>query len=635
MITWEKTAAGTALYDSGVLMGVAEAMPGAEDTFIPMEQGVVLWKRHAAQKVTDMVMRFTAAHGMAWSMMPAIQYDGNRCFIKDYYEVRQESLLLREKVKVPYRTYVKGGVDEGSGKPNLVSWMRTSIPGATYAEGEGLCTAMFLPRDEPGGAAALYERDGHAVHELHWPEQDGPLPLLINHAWVENFRVEMAPRQDFAAVLVFDRQETPHCGYHRLLDTAWRQNYVLRAPLHSQEELWRLGVAYAKLLYTEEEDGFRGFSIGFTWQDGAWRKRDTQKYEIGWCGQNASLANSLLAEALLHGDEDARRKGFAVLDAWLAAQKPTGLIPTHYDDNMYANGFEKTVDACNLGTAAVQLFEAWELSQRLGEERPAYRDMALRICDFALRVMLPEGRIGKSWLEKDLSPAVTEGTTGAFLTMALSEAARVTGERRYLEAAERSCAYYSRSLAENGYTTAGALDIFTIDKESCIPLLKSNLMLYRLTGGEHHLRQAEAAAWYLSTWQWHYSRSAPEGSLFAQMGYDLFGGTAVSIHGGMDPYALCYVHELMDLAQYTGHAAWAERARAIWRHGQQGISDGTLVLDGKAPRPVGSQDESAGTAYGNEMNAPSQWLVAWPTAFRLEALRQVLLPWGRYTFRIL
>ena len=60
----------------------------------------------------------------------------------------------------------------------------------------------------------------------------------------------------------------------------------------------------------------------------------------------------------------------------------------------------------------------------------------------------------------------------------------------------------------------------------------------------------------------------------------------VSIHGGMDPYALFYVHELCDLAEYTGNDQWHQRASAIWRNGQQAISEGDYVLDGKAPRPV-------------------------------------------------
>jgi uncharacterized protein YyaL (SSP411 family) len=336
------------------------------------------------------------------------------------------------------------------------------------------------------------------------------------------------------------------------------------------------------------------------------------------------------------GDKDAAEKGIAVLDAWITAQKSTGLIPTHYDDNMYTNGYSKTVDACNLGTAAVQFFEAADRAAVLGYDRPQYTEMACRICDFALKVMNEKGRIGKSWLENDLTPAVVEGTTGAFLSMALCEGARKTGRKDYLEGAERSCRYYIQELTENGFTTAGALDVFSIDKESSIPLLKGNLMLYYLTNKKEFLENAEKAAWYLSTWQWHYTRNYPQGSLLHSMNFDTFGGTAVSIHGGMDPFALNYIHEICDLAELTGNPQWKQRANGIWRHGQMCISEGDLVIDGKDPRPKGSQDESVNLTISAQDTfcEPSQWLVAWPTAFRLEALRRILCEDGDRKGRI-
>jgi hypothetical protein len=53
-----------------------------------------------------------------------------------------------------------------------------------------------------------------------------------------------------------------------------------------------------------------------------------------------------------------------------------------------------------------------------------------------------------------------------------------------------------------------------------------------------------------------------------------------------------------------------------------GVSDGQLEVMGKK-RPVGSQDEGF---YHTRWYHPfdvSQWLVAWPTAFRLEVLRKL------------
>ena len=629
---WAKTEKGTDLYLTGRLVGLAEAAENAEDDFVMVEEGVVCWKRTASAPTESMTMRFIADYPSRYQMVPALQYDENKCFyIKDYVDVRNAVVPEEKREKKKSPTYFLGNRDPETQEPWRFIWHRMSIPGATYSEGETLSTGMFLPPDQLDGACSIYTEEENTVHELLWPEQDSRLKMFPNP---EKHVKKPQPRCVFRAMLVFAPVEEPRTAWHALLSAAWKQYYLLKAPSRSYADLWDLGISYAKLLYTEEEDGFKGFSIGFTWE-GKWVKRSKQKYEIGWCGQNASLANSLLAHACMTGDEEAKTKGLAVLDAWIAAQKPTGLIPTHYDDNMYTNGFAKTVDACNLGTAAVQFFESADWASALGCERPQYAEMARRICDFALKVMDENGRIGKSWLEADLSPAVKQGTTGAFLSMALCEGARRTGRTEYLEAAKKSCRYYIRELSENGFTTAGALDVFSIDKESSIPLLKGNLMLYSLTGEREFLENAEKAAWYLSTWQWHYTREYPKGSLLETMGFDTFGGTAVSIHGGMDPFALSYIHEIRDLAELTGNPQWAERANGIWRHGQMCISDGSMVIDGKDPRPAGSQDESVNlTLSSHHENSPSQWLVAWPTAFRLEALRRILPDTGDRKNRI-
>ena len=81
-----------------------------------------------------------------------------------------------------------------------------------------------------------------------------------------------------------------------------------------------------------------------------------------------------------------------------------------------------------------------------------------------------------------------------------------------------------------------------------------------------------------------------------------------------------------------GRKEWRERAEAIWRNAAQGISDGTLQIPPTVVRPAGSCDEGIlHTRWGyNLPNAKdgvtifgvSQWLVAWPCAFRLEVLRK-------------
>ena len=593
---------GIMLYQDGVPVCLAEAAKGAEDSFELLEEGVFRWIRLTSSPVQDMCMRLCALEPFRYGMVPAVSYNGNDWGAKlDYV----------------------GFLDVETGLPWRFGYHRTSIPGATYSEGDRFGVAMYLNSAQPEASCSLYPKNGTAVHEMLWPLQEGPRIYHQKKDWREATYAAQAPCDTFSVIVILNTIYTPRSAWHKLLDVAWRRGYKAISPSFHNEQLWDLGIHYAKLLYSEELDGFAGFNIGLAWEEGAFRKRSQHKYEIGWCGQNASFANSLLFHGLNLGDASALTMGIHVLDAWIGSRLPSGLIKTHYDDNAFTQGFGKTVDACNLGTAALQFMEAHDLAKQAGIDRPDYLAASRSICDFALSVMDPAGNIGKSWLEKGLSPAVREGTVGAFLTMALAAGGKRFSADAYLEAAQRSFRHYIKELYDQGFTTAGALDIFCVDKESAIPLLRAGMMLYEATGLPEYLHAARQAAWYLSTWQWHYSRVYPKNSLLNKLHYDTFGGTAVSTtHQHHDPYALCYVLELIDLSLLTGEETWAQRAQAIWRNGQQCVSDGSLEVDGKL-RPAGSQDEGmAYTAWG-PVNEPTQWLVAWPGAFRLEVLRKM------------
>ena len=101
--------------------------------------------------------------------------------------------------------------------------------------------------------------------------------------------------------------------------------------------------------------------------------------------------------------------------------------------------------------------------------------------------------------------------------------------------------------------------------------------------------------------------------------------TAVSTpHNALDQYALRDVLSFLKLYELTGNIQWRERAQALWYGANQCISDGTLVVNGRL-RPAGGQDEAIfHTRWGRAFVPPfmpSQWLPAWPCAFRLENLR--------------
>ncbi|MGN0068541.1 MAG: hypothetical protein ACI350_02240 [Prevotella sp.] len=543
-----------------------------------------------------------------WWAIPAISYNGNHWGRGDEPKDAMEN-----------------------GVPRTFSYRRTPIPGAVYSEGDRFAVATWstAPQQEQDGfSCGLATADSSAAHLVVWPEEERPRSYVAKDTYGEGFVRTVELKEGDCQVLTLFVHVSPVLPHHQaqasFLKTAWTLAPKPQVKVATPRQLWDWGVTYAKESLWAEEKGFKGFSIGLVRDNDRWIQRPGWKYEIGWCGQNASLANTLFMDYLLYGHEDSRDKAVTTLDTWCRdCVLPNGLMVTNYDYILdgQTNG---VVDACNLGTAAVNLLEADSLARRCGLERPQYRKAALGILDFMVRDQQDNGCYGKGW---NMSGACVhrEGTIGAFIIPPMVDAYRLTKDRKYLKSAIRAHRYYMDGLLTDGYTTAGALDTWCIDKESAITLLRSALRLYRLTGDYQYAEEAVAVSCYLSTWLWHYDAFYPADDMMTIHGYHTFGATSVSVqHHHLDPYALFWVVEWMELSRITGDRQWREKAQAVWRNGCQLVSDGTLVIDG-IRRPVGSQNEAYFECNWSFSKAGriNSWLVAWPGAFRLETLRRM------------
>jgi hypothetical protein len=515
---------------------------------------------------------------------------------------------------------------------------RASVPGCTISESDGYAVALYAAeQDAAETGCGLQSVAGGIVHRLYWPLQEWPRAYAARDCYAPAIRstLRLAPGVTCTHTffVVIEDALAPRQGYSAVLDDAWARFYHRVPARLTPAQLWDLGIRFAKESLWVEADDFVGFTIGLTRQDGRWVQHPSRRFEIGWCGQNAGWAAALLQDYLWDGDEDSWRRGAAVLDFWEAhARLDNGLFYTHYDDKL-AGVADPDLDTCNLGHGAYQFLLASELAEQAGRPRPRWREMGLAACAFFVRHALPSGKLGRAW-GADGRVKEAEGTIGGSLVWPLAKAYRLTGRAEFLRTAERAYRAYADDDLVRLACTAGALDTDCIDKETAFPLLVAGLDLYEITGDEYYLAAAERAAYYLASWQWHYSGVYRPGTPAAEMGYDTFGGTSVSVqHHHLDPWAALIALGWLRLARLTGRGIWRERAAAAWRQSTIGVSDGTLAIRGVL-RPAGAQDEgfyhtrwsgshagaeSAGGPHG-PAGGVSDWLVAWPSAYRLITL---------------
>ena len=530
---------------------------------------------------------------------------------------------------------------EHEGKPWVFAYNRMGIPAATFSEDACACVGLFVSGHAPESlvSACSLERmpDGRMRHRLYWPERETPLTYWGRDDYAPGF----VNRHALAAGVTFGVRfyvyagpvEAPRTGWTRACDAAWRLFRRTRAPALSPEQTWQLSLRYAREWLLRPGRFGPMFVIGYLPEGPApqvgapvkrWVTPPWTDHEIGGSGQNATFANALIQDYLLHGDREGLETGVAVLDAWERhARLDNGLFkvvlwedPKHQD---------REIDTCNLGWGALQMMEGCKLAQKAGIERPRWLDMGLRLCDFFCHHCEPPHYFGKSWTQNGEMLAA-EGSTGCFLIMPMLEAFRLTGKAAYRECAEKAFRGYVARDLDAMQCTAGALDTYCIDKESCWPLLRTGIELFELTGDRYYLDKATLAGYYLASWLFFYDTLYPADSDFARYGYSTSGGTSVSVvHPVLDPWGALISVDWLRLARATGNEQWREMALATWRNGLLGVSDGSLVVHGMV-RPAGSQGEGFQNCNWKTgqcertVGMMNDWLVAWPTAFRLISL---------------
>ncbi len=560
----------------------------------------------------DFTMEMVLPDEVEFYMIPGINYNGN--FWGDGKEPK--------------------GLLDGE-KPWRFAGHRSGIPAGMFAQTTYTAIGIFAGPENPVGSSMEMEQvEGKGFcMRLRFPEQEGPRVYCARDRYEEEpYRESVwmqGGRITFSAWIVVKEPEGSY-DYAMFLHKAWQLcEEKKQLPLLTGQEVWSLGMDFVKNRLYFEENQFAGFCMGLTWNGERWeQKRDY--LEIGWVGQNASLAVSLLYEYAFCKEEEALRRGLAVLDCWSkAAVLPNGLFRCRFDriqkwGDEVGNKEERN-DAANLYSAVVELLEAYHLLETLGIEREVYRRTALGICTFAVEHQQENGSFAKAWYN-DGTISDAEGTVGCYLAEALCAGFRECKKKEFLEAAVAGFTCYYREFERYGYTTAGALDTYCVDKESAIPLCRCALELFEITGETEYLRKAEKVSGYLATWQYHYNVPYGSHTLLGQMGYQTRGGTAVSVqHHHIDCYGLELCEAWEKLSVYTGKEIWSARAQAIWANSLQNISDGKVLIKGQR-RPRGSQDEGIlqtrwHTKKG-EYFGVSEWLVAWNTAFRLKLLRK-------------
>ena len=543
----------------------------------------------------------------------------------------------------------KGMVCKENGEPWIHSFERTSIPSCSLTETKDVAFSLFASNETKESlvsSVSLRPVGDKISQRIYWPVTEAPFTYHENDKYNEPLHtyITLSAGEEFTTS-VYMLASVPmweNFGICQTLDRALELFPFEHGASRTTDELWRLGIAYSRFLQ-REHNGKLLFSSGIhPTKNGP---HFVGHYEIGWCGQNIMNARMHVLEYLRTGEQALLDNAMKVCDNWLEKQSDVGLVLAHYE--WYTEGLNSTVqprdftkswasnvnykygwlpEACNTAWAGCEMLKMWDLLRENGIDRPDYKAFALKILDFFCDRYSEKFAFGKAW-DFDGNCVEEGGTIGAFVTMALTEAYRILGDKKYLGYAEKSLDFYMKRDVDKFVCTAGAIDCTCEDKETAGPIIIAALDLYEFTNNEKYLEYAKKASYYFASWMYTYDGYYSEDKEFTQYGYYTSGSTAVSVqHPALDQWGELMCCEWLRLADYTGDECWRHRAVMMWYNATQCIADEENHTFHGLERPIGAQNEAFYQArWGhrkncNESGHLNDWCVSWVNVFRLNVL---------------
>jgi hypothetical protein len=526
-----------------------------------------------------------------------------------------------------------------NGEPWVFAYDRVSIPSATFSENDDYALAVFVSdcdSESLSSACSLVKKQGNGLtHRIFWPERETPVTYTGRDIYGPAIEktVKVKSKEKFAVQFYVSVAKTKikNYGWTLAFDRAWK---IFRRPVTypvsgATYRKWRVeyikNIQYTRLYdkYSLFEMGLLASGVNYVGTPGEeFKVRENYRYEIGWCGQNASEALALLHDYAVAGDIDSLEKGCAVLDTWAEyapVENKNGLFHVVFDSILNQN--EKyDIDTCNLGWGAWIMLEAYKMAKTFDLNKPAWLKFALDLCGFSVSNRAPDGSFGKTWDKKGICTD-SGGTIGCYILLPFMAAYRETHDIKYLNVTKEMYLFYVKRDLLNVSCTAGALDTHCIDKETCWPLCKIGLDLYEDTQDVQFLEYAELAGYYMLSFMFHYDALYEPDSDFTQLGYRTYGGTSVSTqHHHLDPWGSLLSYDWYRLYKITGDETWKERFQAGWMNAMLGVSDGNLTVHG-IKRPISSQNEGfwqCNWTPGNHKRGMfNDWLQSWPGAFKI------------------
>ena len=520
---------------------------------------------------------------------------------------------------------------ERDGEPWIFPSDRIGVPACSIAELDELSIGVFANNDSvsANSSASIFCRDGKTIQRVYFSHVEYPVTYLRKYVYgdpmIEFIPFKSGEEKTFICYTYSFEKQGEKFGYGGIFDFV-SSDYA-KAPLAKidAQTSAEYNFEFVESLVEKTDNGYIS-NMGFLPngehrlgdENSQYMYRKSGKHEIGWCGQNITVAEMHIRKYIESEDKRYLEIGTGILDTWLSRQHPSGIISAMIDRE-FNDG--EVIDSCNEGWLLWKLVWCCELLKKAGVDCVKYESACEKIAQYYL-TYFEKG--GFPQISNPRGEIVTkEGCAGTMLTLGFLVLYKYSREQRYFERAKEAFDFYYDNFLDNSIAGGGALDTYCVDKESAGPVLRSALLFYELTGDDEYLEKAKRVAYYLMSWTYYHDVPFPVGSDCERVGVRTTGGTSVSTaHHHLDVWGVYYVSDMVRLYELTGNEAFKKQAQMLWTFTLQYISDGTLTLHGLT-RAKGAKNEAvlhcnwnwSADGVKGQLN---DWLVAWVATFQLD-----------------
>ncbi len=185
---------------------------------------------------------------------------------------------------------------------------------------------------------------------------------------------------------------------------------------------------------------------------------------------------------------------------------------------------------------------------------------ALRVLDTAVSLQRADGAFGYIFDGKARGVIDWEGFAGCWFAAALPLAWKATGDRRYLDAAERALNYYAPFVAQ--LTAWGSpMDTYkSIDSEGNLAFVRAARLMHEATGDDRYIHMLLSGAHYEYLWRYGF-RTRPQCRPLKGSHWNACGGSITSVSNPhIHPMSVVITRDLEYLAAITGDDYHQQRA---------------------------------------------------------------------------